>query len=77
MKLRTVKYILASICILMIILICGGSSTQNRFIALCGIVVAFLGAIFWIVFGRCPHCGKYLGRGNEKYCPSCGGKIDW
>ena len=51
MKLRTAKDILASICILMIILIFIGSSTQNRFIALCGIIVAFSGAIFWIVFG--------------------------
>lgn len=27
-------------------------------------------------FWRCPHCGKGLGNGVPKYCPSCGHKLD-
>lgn len=29
-----------------------------------------------IIFHRCPHCGKHLGRGSVTYCPHCGGTID-
>ena len=77
MNLKTAKYILALSGVLMILLVLVGSSTKNRFILLGGLAVAFLGTIFWAVFGRCPGCGKYLGRANEKYCPHCGEKIEW
>jgi len=69
MKLRMAKYILASFCILAVMLIFLGSSMQSRTFCLGGIIVAFIGTVFWILFGRCPHCGKYLGKGNENYCP--------
>ena len=77
MGLRTAKNILALFGLLAVILICLGSFMQSRILCFVGIIVAFIATIFWIVFGRCPHCGKYLGRGNEKYCPGCGGKIEW
>lgn len=27
------------------------------------------------IFKRCPHCGKYLGRGSGIFCPHCGKKL--
>lgn len=77
MKLKTANYIMVSTCVLMVLLIAAGSYTKNRGLLLSGIVVAFLGMAFWIIFGRCPSCGKYLGRTNGKHCPHCGEKIDW
>lgn len=29
-----------------------------------------------VVFWRCPHCGKQLGRDVPKYCPHCGKRLD-
>lgn len=77
MKLRTARFILLGFCLLMVILIVIGSTAASRVIGGLGIASAFLGALFWIIFGRCPSCGKYLGRANEKYCPHCGDRIEW
>lgn len=35
----------------------------------------FAVVIFQIIFYRCPHCGKYLGRTTGRHCPYCGEKF--
>ena len=32
--------------------------------------------ILTILFWKCPHCGKYLGRSIGEYCPHCGEKLE-
>lgn len=77
MRLKTAERILSAFVILMIaaILLCSG--TGKLLWGYIGIGLAFAGGIFWIIFGRCPHCGSYLGRHGDvgKYCPHCGERI--
>ena len=75
MKLKTAERLLALCCGLMILcfLFCG----KDRRAALLGIVFAFAGLILWLLFGRCPACGRYLGRiSSGQYCPHCGQKLN-
>ena len=41
-----------------------------------GAVVAWSCLIPHFLYNKCPHCGKQLGRNEEKYCQFCGAKID-
>ena len=41
-----------------------------------GAIVMFCGLIPHFRYNRCPHCGKQLGRNEEKYCQHCGKSID-
>ena len=41
-----------------------------------GIVVAFSSLIPTLLYNKCPHCGKQLGRNEGKFCHHCGEKID-
>ena len=42
--------------------------------ALSSAVFGFLLYLLWI---RCPHCGRHLDRNNGDYCQYCGEEIDW
>lgn len=46
----------------------------TRWIA-CVIIAAAL--LQYLVFFRCPHCGKHLDRGLPDYCPKCGAELFW
>ena len=76
MKLKTAKYVLAAICVLAVLLILLCSFTKQALWGYFGIALAFIGVIFWMIFGRCPYCGRYLGRALGHYCPRCGEKLD-
>ncbi len=42
------------------------------------VVTILIGAAvtIWLLFWRCPDCGKNLGRiDNKKHCPHCGAKL--
>ena len=41
-----------------------------------GVVVMFSCLIPDILFNKCPHCGKRLGRNSGDYCQFCGKPID-
>ena len=41
-----------------------------------GTVVMFSCLIPDILFNKCPHCGKRLGRNSGDYCQFCGKPID-
>ena len=74
MKLKTAERLLVLCCGLMILcfLFCG----NDKRAALLGLVFALLGLGIWILFGRCPSCGRYLGRiSSGQHCPRCGEKL--
>lgn len=76
MKLKTAKIILYICCALIAISLFACSATRNTTFGYLGIVLAFVGVAFWFLFGRCPSCGKFLGRTYDKHCPHCGEKIE-
>ena len=41
-----------------------------------GLVVAASSIVPNILFNKCPHCGRNLGRSAGDYCPFCGNYID-
>ena len=75
MKLKTAKIIFCIGGILMFLLFVLYFLTQSRAFLIAAIVMAFADLIFWIRFGRCPTCGKYLGKNSGEYCSHCGEKI--
>ena len=77
MKLKTAKtvvligFTLMCICII----ICG--ATKLDIFAYVGMGLGAATLIFWIIFGRCPECHKFIRRSSSKICPNCGKKIEW
>lgn len=76
MPLKTANRIMAFTCILSLGLIFIGSGISKRPLILLGLGGACVGQIFWLIFGRCPGCGSFLGPSHGKHCPHCGEQID-
>ena len=45
-------------------------------LAVAGMILMICNMLFYFLFYRCPHCGRYLDRNTGEYCPHCGEKID-
>ena len=43
---------------------------------LIGLVVAVSSLVPNLLFYKCPHCGKHLGRNGSDFCQHCGKSID-
>lgn len=41
-----------------------------------GAVVALSAIIPNLLFYRCPHCGRMLGKNDGSFCQHCGGRVD-
>ena len=72
---KIIERIMSVICITMVALFIIGCKTGITLLLYLAIACAFGGMVFWIIFGRCPCCGKYLGARYGKYCPHCGEKL--
>ena len=59
MKLKKAKYMLIVFCLLMVVSLLACSVTKIKWIGYLGIAFALLGVLFWVIFGRCPHCGGF------------------
>ena len=43
---------------------------------LLGMIMIIVGILWWILFLKCPHCGKHLRLWvMHNHCPGCGGKL--
>ena len=50
---------------------------QNEPCIAIGTLIIFSGLMVLLIYYRCPHCGRYLGReGGLTYCPYCGKALD-
>ena len=50
---------------------------QNEQCIAIGTLIIFSGLAVLLIYYRCPHCGRYLGReGGLTYCPYCGKALD-
>ncbi len=77
MKLKTAKIVIFIGCGLMLLFLSLCSALHQKVLGYIAAAFAFESVIFWIVFERCPSCGRHLGRvGWGKYCPYCGEKIE-
>ena len=76
MKLKTAKCIMAVFCVLTVLFLILCSITKRMLWGYIGVVFAIIAVIFWLIFGRCPNCGRYLGRIIGRHCPHCGEKLD-
>lgn len=77
MKLKTAKIVYFIGCGLMFLFLILCSALHQKVLGYIAAAFAFASVIFWIVFGRCPSCGRHLGRVETgQYCPHCGKKIE-
>lgn len=49
-----------------------GSLIDFAEMCIAGCVILILGVLFFLIFFRCPHCGRHLGRDHGPYCQYCG-----
>ena len=77
MKLKTAKWFLLAGCVLMALFLLLCAATERKVFGYVGAGFAFASLIFWIIFGRCPACGGFLGRSSGKHCPHCGKELKW
>ncbi len=61
---------------LMVVLCMVGASGPNYVVIGIGMIIGVVGAVVWVIFGRCSKCGGFLGRYMSKHCPHCGEKIE-
>lgn len=70
--LKTVRSISVAALIVGTIIGCYGSLIDYGEMLIAGCVLMILGLIFHLIFLRCPHCGRHLGRDHGPYCQYCG-----
>ena len=75
MSLKTAKRLLCAACLVMVALLFLASYTRTPLWGYLGLAAAFAGALLWICFGRCPACGRFLGRADGRFCPHCGAPL--
>lgn len=39
-------------------------------------LLIMVGVVQWVIFNRCPHCGRHLGRDVGDFCQYCGERLD-
>ena len=75
-RLKLGKTLLLGSCGLTLLLLLLVNYTESTVFAVLAILFPFIGAGAWILLGRCPDCGRFLGRADGRYCPRCGAKLE-
>jgi hypothetical protein len=75
-NLRFAKRILYIGCMLSVVLFALHLILQRNVFCYICLAVAVITAAVWGLYGRCPHCGRFIGVSNYEYCPHCGEKIE-
>ena len=74
MKVRTAQFLRTMLLAIGFVMALASYIYEPLFIS--GVVVMFSCLIPDILFNKCPHCGKHLGRNSGDYCQFCGKPID-
>ena len=74
MKVRTAQFLRTMLLGIGFVMALASYIYEPLFIS--GVVVMFSCLIPDILFNKCPHCGKNLGRNSGDYCQFCGKPID-
>ena len=58
-------------------LLSGVGTSVSVPLVILGIAIMLFAIVIWVLYYRCPHCGRPLGRIGEggAYCPHCGKEI--
>lgn len=76
MKIKTVKRIYLFGILTLVLSFCFAASMQSTVFLAIDLFLIFALVVFFVIFFRCPRCGKFLGRIDGAYCPFCGKKLD-
>ena len=74
MKPRTAQKIRNFLLILGVVVMLCAFVEESLFVV--GAVIASTCFIPELLFNKCTHCGKHLGRNDDEFCPNCGKPID-
>ena len=53
-----------------------GAFSEINALMIAGMITMVCSIIVYVIFYRCPHCGRYLDRSTGEYCPYCGKEIN-
>lgn len=81
MNLKKVLHIIWALAVgvILLILLAVLANGSIGVIAVCLILMAVLAVALVavsLIWWRCPHCGRHLGRDVPKFCPHCGHQLD-
>ncbi len=66
----------AALVLMLILCFCSALAGTDYLLTGLGVISGIAGVAVWIIFGRCPKCGKQFGRYLPDHCPHCGEKIE-
>ncbi len=75
MKLKTASYARLILSAISVFLVITAMLTKIYIILIFALITILAASIIWFICGKCPHCGRYLGRFLNEHCPRCGGKL--
>ena len=73
---RQTKYGTVAAMLLGALIIFLGMRLDREAVCVAGTAVVILSLVFYVVFVRCPHCGRCLGYAWGDHCPFCGKPFD-
>jgi hypothetical protein len=76
MGMKKVKTIFTAVSCVSLFLIAMAAGTGKDVFGVVRSVAFIAGIGFWIIFGRCPHCGRFVGKAPGEYCTHCGKKFE-
>ncbi len=71
-KASKIRIVLSLIALVLVII---AAIIKNPILAIIGGVLLIVSSIIWMAKGKCPHCGRYIGKYLNECCPRCGGKL--
>lgn len=72
-KIRGIYFAAIAAAALLIVI---GGLLRSVAMMLTGTGIVLLAYIFYLIWYRCPHCGRHLGNSWGEFCPYCGKKVD-
>lgn len=72
-QVRKIMWILYGLGVLIALV---GMALSSVPVMVIGLVVLVSGIVFYFLFYRCPHCGRYLDRSTGEFCPYCGARVN-
>ena len=69
------RIVFIALAILGTVLLSIGKSRDIDVMFWLGLIIVVADCIVILIFNRCPHCKRYLGKSYGGYCPHCGKKL--